>query len=240
MTTTPNLGLYLPQSSDFVDVNRDVNNQLKLIDQYCYPLLNYQISNLDWFSMPMGSNTAEKRFSLWDSSIRTWEKGFTGEPAGISPWLVSESVGADPSVDGVGWTRIDPAFCISPYVFAPGFPGYYRFTASYPGSTEGKFQFKGRMSNTSGFSAIPALSSVGLLNLPIDSNSNTAQQLYCGVGGLVDSDHYQYARMTVSTSANTLTAVRVPCGGAAATQTAGNVNNYFILDGLIVSGTVFP
>lgn len=238
MTTTPNIGLYLPQSSDFVDVNRDVNNQLNLIDKYCYPLLTYQTNSLDWFTMPLGNNTGEKRFSLWDNSIRTWQKGSTGQPAGVSPWYVSESAGDNPEIPGDGWTAIDPAFCISPYVFVTGFPGYYRFTASYPGSTEGKFQFKGRMSNTSSFAVITSRTSTALMNLPISSSRPTSQQLYCGPGGLVDSDHYQYAKMSVDAS-NVLNAVRVPCGGNAATQTAANTGNYFILDGLTVDGVAF-
>lgn len=242
MTTTGNMKLFQPAAADFVDVNRDVNTQLIQIDTFCYPLLNYRYSLLDWASMPPGLNQAEKRFSAWDSSIRTWEQGSSSPDPSIILWLESQSIGAAQDEEAVGWTLLDPALMIAPYISSPTFPVYYRFTASNPQSPEGRFQFRGRVQNATGFAAIPARTTVAIMNMPVNCallGANTdALQISCGRGGLPTADQYQYNRLYVDGS-NVMQAARIPCGNNAATQTAGDANNYYQLDGFVVRGVRF-
>jgi hypothetical protein len=227
--TTGRLQLFKPQPGDFVDVNADVVAQLTAVDTIIYPNVNYRAANQDWGTLAPPVQRSEKRFNLWDSSCRVADSSVIFPP-GSSPWQAAES-------SQEGWILVDPAFFVAPYVPVATDPVYYRYCQSYPGSAESIFMFKGRISNTTGFAIIPSLTAISLMNVPMVPNVDTVQQTPCGRGGLLNNDYFQYTRVSYTTASGTITGMRVPCAGNAATQTAGNTNNYLSLDGFTLRGT---
>lgn len=224
-TTTGTMKLFKPQSADFVDVNGDVNNQMSTIDAFAYPLLNYRLTGFTWSAVPRESVLNSKRYSTWDNSVRANQPGAIDDPGNIDNAWITTVASQQP------WNLVNSGLFVSPWIPNPVAPVYYRFVNSEAPGGPLILEFKGQVINTVGFVIVPALSVQNLFTSPFGSVKNFDAQVPCGQGGIVDSNHYQYNKITYDVASGFIRGCRVPCAGNAATQTNGNTGNYYSLDG---------
>ena len=71
---TTNYKLFKPGSSDYVDVQGQLDNNLSLIDSFGHQTCEYRYFNVPYSALPMtGNRPGDKAYNQFDSSIAVWD-----------------------------------------------------------------------------------------------------------------------------------------------------------------------
>lgn len=227
--TSGNLKLFKPQANpagedDYVDVIADIQQQMLRVDNYCWPYLRYRANSSNWTSQPMETVPAARRYSDWNCSPRAYSP-VNGQ------WNLTMA-------EQNAWIPVDPGVFVAPYTPHPTNPVFYRFAYLFNqfqgAGSQIHIMFRGKIVNAGvSFATLPLAvntSLISLAGLPTP-DQDTRQIIRCGRGGLANTDQFQYNRISVLNADSHLYGNRIPCGGAAGTQTAGNTENYYEVDG---------
>lgn len=243
-TYSSNYKLYLPGDADFVDVTADVSNNMSIIDEAVYEACALKINDLPFSSQSAPTYRLNQHvYSTWNGGIRVYDNKANNDTYATSHWQTTH---AEP----VEWTSMTPLLNKG-WSELPGFKCYYRLYKEdvAPGSSPSyeHVEFMGRLMLGTNYSAIAQnteyqicdyLPGMFLTQVPAAAfgswqrvtmgNSPSSSTIY-------NSGYVEQAPTLVNgngTYSFALSFYRKAGTSGAATQTAGNTENYICLDGL--------
>jgi hypothetical protein len=240
-STTPNFGLFKPDASDYVDVVSDVDTNMGIIDYTAAQLCDYQpVSNAQFASSsptnPLILNA--HGLSNWQSDIRGYS-GNLSSATGINGW---EATNCTPS----GWASLVP-FLQSGWMAAGGQPYTPRYRIvkeDCDTSITPTFhvELSGRVAKT-GYAALGTVTTgdAQFLTAPFSNSlgNDNPQAWQTAMGNspasatVFNAARIMYYPAIPMLSVHAYFSITRFVGTAASTtQTAGNTENWFSLDGI--------
>ncbi len=237
---TSNYSIFMPSDTDFVDVARDVSDNMDLIDELLWEQCHLDKNDLTWNNQPGPTYSNKHTYSTWDGSVRVYDPEAVNQFAGTANW---QETHASPN----NWTPF-ASYLAGGFKDVSGYTTYYRISKSdtVSGDNYLHLELRGRVSlNGATYSPMTQNTvyqlSYGLPGgyLPAVPANGFSQTIRTTMGNSPSSTTI-WNSAVITTNLDTylssnlayLTVVR-KCGTTAAnTQTAGNAENYICLDGV--------